>query len=494
MKPFPIIMKILPVIPLALLCLGAPAQEANPFVNQPPQKAAPLVSGEPFINLTENILVSSDLLDAWLEEHPLKEDATELRAAVQKWIAEGKASLDHTAVTAGTSGLDCTNESILEQIYPTEFEPPKPGEWPMGTSFETRNVGYSLEGSAAVREGAMVLLANAEFVRMLPHQAPHPLAEATREPDDVFIPRFQTIQIKQSPVKKGKPEAEENDPFNPAKPPAQSRKISQFNPGRIHLVARADDELPKPVIDPHATPAEVEKFVEEHRAKHAGVRQVRLMFFRGVIAKGPNPPQPQITGNYPVSARFVLVDHRLFSDWLQTQDLAAVAGSAAGAVEGWKKDGKAEVISTLTSNGRAGSKTSFGDWVEVSYPTEWEPVEGRPAGDGKQLQQEFSIGTSFETRYTGLQVDTTVVADPKGPLLEVFMERVIRGGDSVNHRIFRDGKWQADIKFPVFTSTRWNTHLRLVRGQWMLAGSGAAVDAKGKFDPGRTVLAFVKVE
>ena len=486
-------MKIRPLLPLLLCCLATSAQEPNPFVNQPPAEAPVAAGGESFVNLTENILVPSDLLDVWLEEHPLKDDAAGLRAAVQGWIAGGKASLDHTAVTSGIAGLDCENWSILEQIYATEYEPPQPGEWPMATSFEARNLGYSTEGSAASQEGGMVLLAEIEFDRMLPHQAPHPLAEATREPDDVFIPRFQTFKMTEMPAVHPKPPVE-SDPFADPKPAAATRQIPRFAPGRIHLVARVDDKVSDPKIRPHATPAELEKFAEEHRAKNAGVRQVRLIFFRGAIGAVPATPQPPVTGNYQVSVRFVKVDHRAFSDWLQGEDLATVTMSAAAKVEEWKKAGRAEVIGDLAATGRAGAETEFGDYVEVSYATEWEPGRRGEKIDGKLPQPEFSSGTSFETRYTGLVAGTSMIPDPQGPMVAFLLQRVIRGGDSVHHRIFRDGKWQADIKFPVFASNRWNSHLRVNRGQWMLAGSGAAIDAAGKFDPAHTVLAFLKVE
>ena len=87
------------VLAIATTCL---AEEPNPFVAQEPKKAPSEASGDSFVTLTEHILVPADQLDAWLEKHPLTDDASSLRAAAQTWIKDGTTKLDHTAVSTGT--------------------------------------------------------------------------------------------------------------------------------------------------------------------------------------------------------------------------------------------------------------------------------------------------------------------------------------------------------------------------------------------------------
>jgi hypothetical protein len=90
---------------------------------------------------------------------------TELRKQVQKLVDEQKATVFETMLCTGRSGEKSLAESIKEYIYPTEYEPAeipteiyttKDGEkvksdgeeyatGPTPTSFETRNLGSTLE-------------------------------------------------------------------------------------------------------------------------------------------------------------------------------------------------------------------------------------------------------------------------------------------------------------------------------------------------------------
>src|SRR5690606_7309354 len=136
------------------------AQEENPFLKEPAKKAPLADAGGSFLTLEEHILVPSDLLDAWLEDQSLAEGADELRAAAQEWIAEDKAVLDHSALSAGIVGRRFTNETKIEQVYATEYEPTeRRDEWQMPKSFETRNLGYALEGDAIREQGQLVVQA-----------------------------------------------------------------------------------------------------------------------------------------------------------------------------------------------------------------------------------------------------------------------------------------------------------------------------------------------
>ncbi len=479
-----------PSIPflLAFLALPCLAQEGNPFVTEEhSEEATPQEpAGAPFINLVEQILVPPALLDPWLEQHPMKGDASELRAAIQGWIAEGKATLDETGISTSISGRECSNESILERIYATEFEPAEPGEWPRPTAFETRNTGYSSEGNAGVYKDKPAVFAELNFVRMLQSSSDFPLSEKTREPDDIFIPRFQSLLIERSEQNadegSGEEIAEENpegasddsDPFAPGK--SKERGLARqipFTPGPIHLAARGIDQ----------------KGQENKEA------QARLVFFRGAIAEKSKASKEVLPENLSISARLIRVDHRAFSDWLQKTGLLSVPTAAWPAVAAWTKEGKAETLTALSGINRVGTLSKLEDIVEVTYPTEWEPGGRETTEDGKPGPEEFPTGTSFETRNTGSSLDARLVENPDGATtLRMSLSRVILGGHSVHSRIFRDRKWQPAVTFPVFTTNRWNSEQALKRGEWILIGTGADIDANGKFNPVSCVLAFLKVE
>ena len=476
-----------------LLCLAlalpAFAEEANPFVTGP-EKTAPVEAGEPFASLVEYVVVPAEVLDDWLDAHPLKDDAKELRAVVQQWIHEGKATLDQTSVTVGTSGFISINQSCREPIHATEYEPSDPGEWPMPSAFATRNVGYTFEGTATTEQGKPTLLGRMEFVRILPQLPFHPLVDATCLPGDVFIPRYRSISVSQT---NGEEARGDSDPFAPSSDPDPFAKTSdavRFSPGSVHLAARTNELLPMPRIQSEPLP---EAAAEDDAALLAD-RPVRLIFFRGVVEPFPDAPRPVPGEESQISVRLVKVDHRVFSDWLQTADLSTIQGAAAGVTDEWRKEGKAKILSELSARNRMGSSTHLDSVAEVTYPTEWEPGVLAPAVDGKPAQREFATGTSFETRNVGLSAETRIVQDSDWPFVRVKVNSVEHGGNTVHHRIFRDGKWQVNATFPLFSSGGLQSNLLLTPGQWMLAGSNAAIDVTGQFDPDHAVLVFVKVE
>jgi hypothetical protein len=103
-------------------------------------------------------------------------DATALRKELQKMVAEKKAKLVDTTIIVAKDGLKATNESIMEYIYATEYEPSevpssvaipekkitpedvKVLEWmrtpPTPTAFEPRNVGGNVEVEPKLTEGS----------------------------------------------------------------------------------------------------------------------------------------------------------------------------------------------------------------------------------------------------------------------------------------------------------------------------------------------------
>lgn len=469
---------ILPSILLLAAASLCPAQEANPFLKQNTKKAPPAQAGESILSLEEHILAPADLVDAWQAGHPDEKDAGEFRAAVQDWIAEGKATLDFSTLSAGIVGCEFKNESVLEQIYAYHFKPSgQDGEWNLPFSFETRWLGYEITGVAVREKDGVGLSSKHTMTKMLPQKPWDKLTEETRQPDDIFTPSFRNFRVpgvlNDQVAETG---WEDGDVMHPA--------------GVTRLVLRANEDLPEPVVkvakdDPAANETEPEP---------APDRPVRLIFFRNdPVADEPAADDP-LPEDYLISMRLIQVEQRQLSDWLQERELGSVPKELNEALEEWNENGGLEILRTMSGAGRTGITTLIEDVKEIIYPTEWIPGRHTTSGDGMDSRLEFATATSFETRNVGGNLTSRIEPDPGGPLLKLEMERIIHSGFTVHHRTQRDGEWVADMTMPRFSTNRWQTTLRLRRGEWMLVGSGAAFKEKGEIDHDHLVLAFVKVE
>ncbi|MCB1130162.1 MAG: hypothetical protein KDN05_03475 [Verrucomicrobiae bacterium] len=448
--------------PCAFLLFLSPmvpgADEANPFVKQagpaPPAGAA----GAGFVTVTEHILVPTEKLNAWLEHHPISGDASALRGELALWAGEGGAMIDHTAVSAGCAGRDFDTHSIWELIYPTEFIPREIG-WPVPTSFETRNVGYSVEGAAQQNEGTSVLRACFSLCRLARPSIPtFEIVEKTRKPDDVLLPDFRSVTVE-------RPDANNNDPF--ASPARISDRFLSFDPGTTHLVYRGREE-------------------------GAGEENVdRLIFFRGAVDSSKLPEN--IAKPRHMSARLIRAEHALFTRWVgetPALDLPTAAWQAAAA---WLAEGTASSLGDLTAPVQSGPGVSLGNVEEMIYPTEWEPGGSTTLMDGTKVEG-FATPSAFETRHVGLSMSVSLVSSDTDLIADLGMERVVHAGDSVHHRILREGEWRSNVRFPIMAVNRWNTTLRLEPGRWHLIGSGADFKPNGRPDPKHVVLAFVRAD
>lgn len=484
-------MKLIPsLVSLLAAASSCLAQVENPFLKEPAKKAPLADAGGSFLTLEEHILVPSDLLEGWLEGRSLAEGADELRAAAQEWIAEKKAVLDHSALSAGIVGRKFINETTVAQIYAVDYLPAKGrDEWQMPTSFETRNLGYALQGDAIREQGQLVVCAETEAVRMLPHVSWDQLAESTRQPSDIFIPRFRSIRNSQS-IPRDKPEASE-DPFGrPGNFGGQKKAFPSYTAGKTHLVLRVDDDIPEPVAKmPKGNVPEYEM-----PAELSPDRPVRLIFFRGEPIEDPPASDKPIPDDLALSMRMIQVDHFQLSDWLQQRHLSIAAKELNQVVESWLKDGSAKVISTLSGEVRKVEKSDIEDIKPLEYPTEYDPGKRVSTADGKSSQPEFATPKSFETRNVGSSMQSEFTTDGSGLLMQLNLDRVIHGGDTVHARILREGQWEPNITFPRFLSNSWVTVLRPERGGWTLVGSGGAFAEDNDVDPDHAVLAFIKVD
>lgn len=492
-------MKIRPALPLALLAISMSclAQEANPFVQKKNEAKAPEPPpGPAFVGILEHILVPPEMIDGWIRQHGMPADATALRAEVQKWVEEGKAALDCTAVATGVKGRWSSNERIQEQIYPTEYMSNGPGVWPLPTAFETRNLGHSARFATEDVDGRTRFSIDADFYEMQGSTAWNHLVNKTRHPDDVFLPVIRTFRLTQnSPASR----FQDMDPFGePQGPTTQRDDRPTFESGRITLMARFD---PLPFERKSGLPA-------------------RLVFARGDVDKQPEK-SAQLPENYGVSIFAIRVSHLEFSTWLQQQAPLSVARSAWQFTESLRKNGKAEIVDAANARARVSKRCAIENISETIYPTEWEPMNRttllekwqEPQSqrvDGKQVDGTAtrarmkieaipglagaSLATSIETRNTGMTYEIRVLPDEHGVVVDHVFERVQQVGETVCRRIEDQGKWVPDITMPLFSTGRSSTSNRLQPGKWTLISSGVEYTDSGKVDREHCLLMFVKVE
>jgi hypothetical protein len=479
-------------VPLLLITFVAPCMaqpEANPFIKKPDAAKPAQTPGASFASLLENFLIPPDLLDDWLQAHPLKEDATELRAAVQGWVMEGKARFDHTNLGLGVAGLANLQESVLEQTYPTEFEPNGDGTWPLPTAFEIRNLGQSFESGVCSIDGVTELWSRAEHLEMISSKSYQLPIDRTRQPEDVFLPKIRTMRISS-----GWPTGA--DPFSDRTKLDLNEPHDQgFKPDITQLAGR---------FDPLS-----ESSSEENLS--------RLVFYRGAISAPGQSVNPKAGEISRLSFRTMRVSLPEFSSWIQNRSPLLATTEAWQAAEAWKKKGKASNIGELTTKARLGDKSTLENIEELIYPTEYAPAnetvvmakwevgkkidgkEGVATMEKRKIQPISGIegaanGTAFDTRNLGNSIDFKLNSDPSGLIMDCVWERVRHIQDSVYHRIQVDGEWIPDVTMPLFERNLMMTSVRLQPGQWTLMGVESEFLKTRKPDPEHCLLVFVKAE
>lgn len=492
-----IMKKPIVLLSLLLLAMAAPCSAdnaPNPFIKNPDGKPPAAPPGVSFASLLENILVPPDLLDDWLQEHPMKEDATELRAAVQAWVVEGKAKLDHTVLILGTAGRKTCSNLVLEKTYPTEFTPSGVGVWPMPTAFDTRNLGQDMQTGVSSADDVPTLWSNAEFIEMVSSDSWQQLVERTRQPNDVFLPHFRSKRItKSDPAKSSK------DPFAPPVPASEINFNNPpgliFKPDFVQLASRFD-----PVFEGNPND-----------------NLSRLSFYRGSIAAPMQEKSGKATDVSRLSVRTIRVPLLAFSSWLQGRSPLAATTESWEAAEGWRKAGKAHSIGELFTRVTVGTKTTLENVEEYIYPTEWEPMDETEFlerwEEGKKLEGKdgvatmkrmkvtpltgadaASLPTAFDTRNIGTSVNAVLSNGDQGLVLSCEWDRVLHLDDSVYHRIKVDEEWIPNVKMPLFSATKLTADLRMQPGQWTLLGEVCEFLKTGILDREHCLLVFVKVE
>ena len=445
--------------------LPAVGQEANanPFIKKDVGKAPPKPPGAAFHDVFEYISIPSDVLNPWLEQHPVTEDAGELRKQVQVWIKEKKASMVHTLFTSGSVNREAKNQNIVEQIYPTEFMPAPAAEtWLLPSAFETRNTGITAESSVDAEEEGRIS-AVTEWMNMLePSLCYHSPTAATRQPGDMFMPHFWNFKVSQLDAAVAPPYV---DPFGIDRQ-EKLRRWPSFAPGRTYLAGRVN------------LPAQDE----------AAVKSSLLVFFRGTIDAAPVPAAEKAEkapAEHRISAQVLEMPQAEFSSWLLEQEPQAAASAA------WAfASGRGTVAVDLSSIGRKGMRTDVWQIEEYIYPTEYEPAKDKTA-----KPEIPSTPTAFETRNLGNSLTTVLSEDARGLFLEAEVERVAKLSDTVMRRTqTARSEWIPDMIMPLFSSRVFSSTVRPQRGKWMLAASGPVFSPMGQPVMEKVSLVFLKVD
>lgn len=215
----------------------------------------------------------------------------------------------------------------------------------------------------------------------------------------------------------------------------------------------------------------------------------------------------------------VEVPHQEFSAWQASKAPGEIPGGAWALVEGMRKANEVTTVSCGDGQAQGNSQWLLENTSEEIYPTEptyektvlrrWQGPH-RQQEDGKSVEvlgtfelqkvksypglKGASLGTSFETRNTGMSVTLKPFSDETGLLVGLESDYVIRLGDTVSRRIEDNGEWIPDCTMPLFATNRITTTCRITLGKWILVGSGSRFTGLGKYDPGKCLLFFVKVE
>ncbi len=489
------------------LALASPAftQEPNPFVKKPADKKTEQPPGPSVFGVLEHILVPPAAIDAWIEANGMPDDATPLREELEKWVREGSARIDHTTFFNTLIGRKASSGSILEQLYPTEYMSGGADVWPLPTAFEARNTGYFCAFEAKSLQGGIAFVAESGWtVTREQHPSWHPLMERTRQPGDIFIPIFDTIQS--SSLDSIRVAGGPGDPFaaNPGKeadPQAWEKGALPLAPSKTHWLGRFD---PVPM------------------EREQGAMS-RLVFFRGATGETTEPPlRDTVPERFHFSFKAVRVKHADFSAWLREAPLHTIAMDCWEQTAAWEKDGRTETVDSAGGVVNLSHRWDFQSVRETIYPTEWTPINETtelerwekitPAKEGGQTVHRnntyarkrieavpglggASVPSSFETRHVGLLLNAARFSSDAGEAIaELRLSRVRQVSLSTYRRIEVDGEWIPDIQLPLFSDNSYEATCRLLPGRWILATSCVEYLNDGTPDRDHRILYFVRME
>jgi hypothetical protein len=435
-----------PAVPKAPAKPASPVSANDPFVRRPnsPKEPEPITeSNSPVRPGTLLITVETWALSqadcAALLDGPANDRAPYDR--LETMAKEGKAKLVGLIGVNGKSGHRVVVESIDEIRYPTQFDPAqRPGEIAFPKTFETRDVGDTIEVEAVLGPDGKTIDINLVPISTRFEGFRDWQAEAAAAP--VGKPGFRTEKITTS--------------------------CTIFSG--------------QPLLFATATP---DGAVEEK-----GATQVRVQILRATVQAAPPPPAPA-TEAVEARAEFLLYSLDRETARAILNDSADSAQSHA-AVRALLAKGEAQLETVNVAVTKSGQRAVNEATGEFTYPSEFSgggyatpttPTENRrPASP-----------TNFETRETGLHFELEPVVSPDGAFVDVNIAvQLIR----MTGMLKADGVAAKYPPQPVFTTRKITTNVISGFGVPVLLGTMSQPRdnrVNDRQDDNRTSLAYLRV-
>lgn len=405
--------------------------------------------------------IQTDLATAnrLVEEYGWVENVAPLREKLEGMIDAGEAKLVETSFLRTMPGQRMKTQSVLEHIYPTQFDPPEMPQQNEGkstpppissanpTAFDMRPVGTTVEfepitGPGAVGERFITVNIAPEIVRHLGDRSVAP--DGTPEFRVVQQPDFATMKLTSSVVVKE---------------------------GSTSLLA-----LLKPAFD------------------HG---QRVLVLLSADCLRGSPPEALVRDAQNPVPAKMVThiewiaVDHRTANKLLRggynQRDAAVTRNSLAEMI----KAGTAELVESSYVKSLPGQRVTIESIREHSYATEFDPPQlpQKLNLDGAPVRSIGANPTSFETRNVGTTVELEVNVDGQYRYASVNFAPEIVGyvGD---RPVAGDAPLEMkNLVHPKFYTMKLHTNISTFFGQRNLTG---VFTSNG--DDDKRLMMFVKVD
>lgn len=161
---------------------------------------------------------------------------------------------------------------------------------------------------------------------------------------------------------------------------------------------------------------------------------------------------------------------------------------------------QAKILETQIVVARSGEMATTESIEEYIYPTEYDPVIDPPKSDGEEKDTAFPINhcmpTAFETRNVGstLEIEPTIGENDKMVNLRLNPEIVLHTGNVIWQE-FKDQQGNVyKAEMPNFYTVRLSTAITTYTGQYYMVGALTPSDDKGKRDPSRKIMLFVKCD
>ena len=161
---------------------------------------------------------------------------------------------------------------------------------------------------------------------------------------------------------------------------------------------------------------------------------------------------------------------------------------------------KAKVVHSTILLARSGEKSTVASIREIIHPAELEGsgISGSFTPEDHQRMQRMSGAIRphppvFQTRNVGTSLEVEPSWSEDGHTIDLrFAPEWLQMPDMVHWVTHTDAWGETDIKSPVFYSMEVATAVTLTNGQFELINTFSPMDAKGKPDPSRKILLFVK--